>query len=348
MNAEELRTVVELATRAPSVHNTQPWRFAGRTAAGGGLAGIDLFADRERSLEVIDPEGRDLHLSCGAAVEFARVGVRSLGRSCAVHLLPDQQQPDHLAWIEVGGDEPATEEELRLHAAVPDRYTARERFDDTPVPEALIARLERAASELGAWLRVLGQKTDEVTLAVLLARSDEIERHDDRYEAELATWLNRPQEAGDGIPPAAIAPTRERASSFQLREMEAKGAHAAAPVTDGGVDGQTGPPPAEHPLVCIIGTPGDDRHAWLQAGEALGRLLLEAAAAGVQASPMTQVTEVASARAMLARALGLVGHPQIVLRMGYAHGHPTTPRRPLESVLDLPRPVMPAAGSQPD
>ncbi|MGA8681746.1 MAG: hypothetical protein WB592_14800, partial [Acidimicrobiales bacterium] len=170
MNTEELRTVVELATRAPSVHNTQPWRFAGRTAPDGDVEGVDVFADRERSLEVIDPEGRDLHLSCGAAVEFARIGVRALGRSCSVHLLPEREQPDHLAWIEIGGGEPPTEEELRLHAAVPDRYTARERFDDTPVPQDVVARLEHAASELGAWLRVLGEKADEVTLAVLLAR----------------------------------------------------------------------------------------------------------------------------------------------------------------------------------
>ena len=336
MNTEELRTVVELATRAPSVHNTQPWRFAGRTAPDGDVEVVDVFPDRERSLEVIDPEGRDLHLSCGAAVEFARIGVRALGRSCSVHLLPEREQPDHLAWIEIGGGEPPTEEELRLHAAVPDRYTARERFDDTPVPQDVVARLEHAASELGAWLRVLGEKADEVTLAVLLARSDEIERHDERYEAELATWLNRPREAGDGIPPAAVVPTHERASSLQLREMERKGGEDTPPKGAGGTEGATAPPPVEHPLVCIIGTPGDDRHAWLQAGEALGRLLLEAAAAGVQASPLTQVTEVASARAMLAGGLGLVGHPQIVLRMGYAHGRPTTPRRPVESVLDVP------------
>ena len=332
MNAEELRTVVELATKAPSVHNTQPWRFAARMAAGEDVVGVDVFADRERSLEVIDPETRDLHLSCGAAIEFARIGLRSLGRACAVHLLPDAADPDHLAWIEIGGTEPAGDEE-RLRAAVPTRYTARERFDETPVPDDLIASLEHTVAEAGAWLRVLGHKADEVTLAVLLARSDDIERHDDRYEAELANWLNRPEGSGDGIPAAAVVPTHERASAFQLREMEAARLSEPEP-RDNPAAGYDIPPPAEHPLVCIVGTPGDDRRAWLVAGQALGRLLLEAAAAGVQASPMTQVTEVASMRAMLAAGLGLLGHPQIVLRMGYAHGHPTTPRRPVDSVLD--------------
>lgn len=331
MNAEELHTVVELATKAPSVHNTQPWRFSARSDLAGDIVGIDVFADRDRSLDVIDPEARDLHLSCGAAIEFARIGVRSLARACTVHLLPDAGDTDHLAWIEIGGAEPVRAEEVRLLAAVPARYTARERFDDTPVPPALVADLEHTVSETGAWLRVLGHKADEVTLAVLLAKSDDIERHDDRYVAELTNWLNRPQGSGDGIPAAAVVPTHERASAFQLREMEA--ARLGDAQTGPGAAPDT-PPPAEHPLVCIVGTPGDDRLAWLIAGQALGRLLLEAAAAGVQASPMTQVTEVASVRAMLAAGLGILGHPQIVLRMGYAHGHPTTPRRPVDSVLD--------------
>ncbi len=335
MNAEALRHVVEVATRAPSVHNTQPWHFAGRAEPDGKITGIAVLADRERVLEVIDPEGRELHMSCGAAIEFARIAVRALGLSCAVTLFPDVDRSDLLALIGIGNEEPPTDEELQLIAAVPDRYTARERFDDTPVPDELVVRLEETVVEVGTWLRVLGDREDEVTLAVLLARSDEIERHDSRYESELTTWLHRPQSSRDGIPPDATVSTQERASSFRLREMESDVEVPRASAAD---RPPKEPPPAEHPLVCIIGTPEDDARAWLQAGQALGRLLLEAAAFGVQASPMTQVTEVPSVRAMLTAGLGLVGHPQIVLRMGYAHGHPSTPRRPVDLVLDLPDP----------
>jgi nitroreductase len=346
MKAEELRTIVEAATRAPSVHNTQPWRFGERRDPTGQIAGIDVFADRSRMLDVIDPEGRDLHLSCGAAIEFARIAIRSLGRACTVHLQTEPLRPDHVAFIDIAAAEPATDEELRLFAAVPARYTAREAFDETPVPDGLIERLKLIASTFGAWIRVVGQHDDEVTLAVLLSRSDDIERADDRYVAELTAWLHRPATAGDGIPEEAIPglKPKERALSFRLRDMRSGsadegvadegGAAGGAEEPESVSDHRDSPPPAEHPLVCIIGTPGDDSYAWLQAGRALGRVLLEAAAEGVQASPMTQVTEVSPTRMMLAQGLGLVGHPQIVLRMGYAHGRPTTPRRPVDSVLD--------------
>ena len=66
---------------------------------------------------------------------------------------------------------------------------------------------------------------------------------------------------------------------------------------------------------------------------ALGHLLLQATARGLSAAPMTQALEVPSARLQLGRGIGAIGHPQMLLRMGYGTGHPTTHRRPVDEVL---------------
>jgi len=70
----------------------------------------------------------------------------------------------------------------------------------------------------------------------------------------------------------------------------------------------------------------------------MGWVLLRAAADGVMASPLGQVLDVPVTRAMLARELRLLGHPQMVLRMGYPvqHDSARTPRRALDSVIDPP------------
>src|SRR5687768_6760393 len=90
-----LHHVIEAATLAPSVHNTQPWRFVLRPD------GFDLLADPGRRLPVLDPTGRLLHLSCGAALVTARTAARALGLAADVELLPDPEWPDLLARLTV-------------------------------------------------------------------------------------------------------------------------------------------------------------------------------------------------------------------------------------------------------
>lgn len=330
MEHEQVRRVVEAATRAPSVHNSQPWRFSEVAGPDGSPVALDLHADRSRSLDVLDADGRDLHLSCGAALEFASIALRAGGTAVEVALLPDPGDPDLLARIEFTGAEAPAPAEAALYEAIPLRYTERDRFDDDAVGHEIAEELRAEALARGCFLRVLDRPGDEVAVAVLLARADEIERGDDRYEGEVAAWLRDDPSAEDGIPKAAFPdlPVAERASSYKLRDF-APGQPAAERAA-----GEPVAPPVEHPFVCLIGSDGDDPKSWLAAGQALARVLLRAASHHIQAQPMTQVTEVAPTRAMLSRDLGLVGHPQILLRMGYAHGRPVTGRRPVESVLD--------------
>src|SRR3954452_11372851 len=105
---DEFRGIVELATRAPSVHNTQPWRFA---LVGGA---IELRPDYSRRLPVMDPDGRLLTISCGAALLCARLGVRRLGREPVVTLLPDAADADLFAVLADGGAAPLTVGESAL------------------------------------------------------------------------------------------------------------------------------------------------------------------------------------------------------------------------------------------
>jgi hypothetical protein len=165
-------------------------------------------------------------------------------------------------------------------------------------------------------------------MAVLLAHADEAQQSDPDYLAELAHWRTH-ERAQEGIPDAALldGPVSKRGSEFALRDFDAG--------TSAPPDRPTDPPTAEHPLVVVIGTHDDDREDWIRAGMAMGRVLLQAAADDLATSPMTQVVEVEPFRARLRKELGLVGLPQVVLRVGYGRGRMTTRRRPVDDVLDL-------------
>ena len=89
-----LRLIVAGALRAPSVHNTQPWRWHATSRT------LELHADRSRGLPATDPEGRNLVISCGAALHHAQVVARALGWATHVDRHPDPDDPDLLARLE--------------------------------------------------------------------------------------------------------------------------------------------------------------------------------------------------------------------------------------------------------
>ncbi|MDP9239929.1 MAG: nitroreductase [Actinomycetota bacterium] len=328
---EVLLVAAEAASLAPSVHNSQPWGF---TLHGDSL---DVFADRSRWLPATDPTGRELMISCGAAICYAALALRGMGRDVRTTLLPDLSNADHLARLSLGGRRPASYSERALIRALPIRHTDRGRYEDRPVPAALIEELRRGVAGYGAWLRSVVTAEDEIETAVLLSRADAIERADPAFVGELAAWSRDDDDSLDGIPRAAVpsTPVADRASNYRLRDFDVAGRAAGGdlhrPIV---VDS---PPSPEHPLVVVIGTPDDDRRAWLQAGQALGWLLLRATADGVSSAPMTQVLELPATRGRLRSALQLVGHPQMLLRMGYGSGRPTTHRRPMADVISADR-----------
>jgi hypothetical protein len=321
---EQVREVVELASLAPSVHNTQPWRFGwdGRS--------LTVHDDPARAVPVIDPTGRERVLSCGAAVENARLAVRGLGRHCDVALLPDPAEPALLARLTPGSDEEPTPSEHALLEAVPRRYTDRGRFLPKPVGAEVIDRLRAAAEGVGAWLRAIDRPDEQIALSVLLSHADQLEAENPAYREEMRRW--RTHDRGtEGIPDAAVPAegVAGRGSDYQLRDFDAGRPAAAEPSSS------DEPPVPEHPVAVVLGTDDDEPRDWLRAGMALGRVLHQATVDDLAASPMTQVVEVERLRLRLRQELNLVGMPQVVLRLGYGQGRMTTRRRPVDEILTV-------------
>lgn len=319
----DFTAVVDLVRRAPSVHNTQPWHLH---VADGVL---ELRRDPDRQLTVLDPSGRQQVVSCGAALHLARVGLRVQGFGSRVEYLPDPSDGDLLARVHPVPGHEVSDQDVVLERAARRRHTQRGPFDPEPLAPAVAGAIRAAGEAEGAWVRVLTERDELVELAVLLARADEAERDDEAYRRELAAWTRRPAARCDGVPPEAVAEVRHRASTLPLRDF---GLGAAGGGTAGtAVDEQ--PPPAERPAVVVLGTTGDSLTDWLVAGQSLSALLLRAQLDGVQASPLGQVVDQPWARSLLAAQLGVVGHPQMVLRIGHARPGPDTPRRPVNDVL---------------
>ena len=123
---EQVEELLATAGRAPSLHNSQPWRFRVTPNL------IELHADPARRLPVADPDGCELRIACGAALFNLRLALHGLGIRPIVTVLPDPEQPELLAAVRHGGTKPPTPEQLRLLRAVPNRRTNRHPFTTPP------------------------------------------------------------------------------------------------------------------------------------------------------------------------------------------------------------------------
>lgn len=302
LTPSQARSVVEAATAAPSVHNSQPWLFAVQPDR------MQVRADRSRLLPRQDPDGRELHISCGAASLNAQLALRALGMTATPTLLP---APDVVAELTLVHGTPACAHELRLLAAIPRRHTDRSAFSDEPISSHVIERLAHAAETEGAWLQVLSTG-EMLELAVLQAHAQSSLRADVPAQQERASWGRDKATAVDGVPADLVPGWAPRNS--------APGAVRDTSIRD---------------VVLVLGTLGDEPVDWVRAGRALARVLLEATDAGLVAAPATLALELPTVRDALRGVLALQGAPQMVLRTGYPSGLGTarTGRRPVEQVL---------------
>jgi hypothetical protein len=315
VDAELADHLVRFATLAPSVHNTQPWHFVRRDD------GLDLRADRTRQLTVLDPDGRQLVQSCGAALHHLRVAARGAGLDPTVVLVPDPADPDLLARVVLRQGRPPGPDEVASAVAQLSRSTARGRFVEEALPEALLDELRIGVEGEGARLRVV-RASELIDVQVLVSRAEAYLETDPAYREELARWV---RDGGpDGIPIEALGEQTDRAELVPGRVFLSRPGSAT-------VD----PPVAEHPSLVLLLTDGDNSRDWMVAGQALSNLLLQCAQRGVVAQPIGQVTDIPSTRQALAAALGVIGRPQMLLRLGRGvSGHHTLRHGP-EDVLDV-------------
>jgi hypothetical protein len=310
-----LVAAAEAALRAPSIFNTQPWRWY-VTADG-----LELAADPRRQLVVVDPEHMMSTLSCGIGLHHARTALNAAGHSHVVDRLPDPARPDLLARIRITGTHTPDPVDVRRYEASQIRHTDRRPFEGEALPDPVFDRL-RAAAEVEHGYLYRMRPDDVPALAAAVSRAQRIEMADPDYRAELTRWTNRPAGSGDGVPADTVPPATPR--TVPVREFTITGTetgYSIEPLAEEGTDRAA--------TYLVLAGESDDQLEWLRAGEALSAVWLSAVIEGLSLSPMSDVAEVPSTRALLRGVLAGIGYPFLVLRIGkISPAEPAEPQAP--------------------
>lgn len=313
-----LRKAAEDAGRAPSLLNTQPWRWRVRDGV------LELWADHSRQVHSIDPTGRMLTIGCGTALHHARVAVARAGYEPVVHRLPDPAQPQLLAWVRLGSPRPVRRADIDLFRSISRRRSDRRPFPAiAPMPPATLAKLQQAAeAEQTRLYRIAPEQVTSLGLAAELAQT--FETGDERYLQELHAWT-RTAETGEGVPATTYVANVPR----------------PVPVRDFARDGEI----MQHPGLgddryaeyVVITTEADELADWLRAGEATSAVWLTATSRDLAASVISDVVEVPQARDLVTGMVPQPGYPQLLFRMAFdmqPAPPKASPRRRPDDIID--------------
>lgn len=307
---------MRLAGRAPSVHNTQPWRWVLDNGT------LHLYTDPDRLLVAADPHGRQLVISCGAMLHHVRTAFGAAGWHTDTVRMPNLADPGHLAEIRFRpwGDPPAG---LVARArAIDERRTDRLPLDPPRDWPALAKRLRMLTSPHYVELDSL---EDSVRPRLIAAseQSAALRRHDMLYQGEIGWWTGHSGTL-EGVPQDALI------SDAEFARVGVGRTFPSAPHSARRSDRE------DRSALAVLSTEGDSLLEWLRAGEALSAVLLECTVAGEATCALTHITEITGPRRLLTSLLPAGRYPQLVIRVGTAVEStpvPPTPRRPLVDIF---------------
>ncbi|MFF6783756.1 Acg family FMN-binding oxidoreductase [Streptomyces sp. NPDC012510] len=327
LDAATVESLLAAAVAAPSIHNTQPWRF--RLNPNSQM--LEVHSAPERTLPLTDPMHRAQYLSVGAAVFNLRLAAVHHGWRPEVKLLPDPHAPGLLATVRLTGPLDAEDQpsDPGLYEAIARRHTSRMPFTGRSVPEPIVAEMTSAAHAADARLHVPDIAGTRRLLRLTAAAEARNHAHPDRT-AETLTWITAPgRDTPYGIPVTALGPP-DAGRRIPMRDF-------------------TGPIPAvrrpalwfeRHVQLALLWTAHDRRDDWLRAGQALQYVLLTATAHGLRTSLLHQAMEWPDLRAATALPRHKRCHPHVLIRFGYGPDGAATPRGPVHSTA---RPAAPSA-----
>lgn len=269
---DRLAFLVNYAVLAPSIYNSQPWKFNISED------GIYLYADESRWLSVADADKSEMYVSLGCALENMVIAAGHFGYNCTVSYFPGEKDLVAAVSLKPGLQ---SADSSRLFYAITSRDTCSLPYEQKVISGADLQALNESLSDGAVRILIAGDQDTKDRFRELVTRADAVQYSDASFKSELGHWISQ----------GVFGPTG----------LDAKIAQLSVIFLDSGPGQAQKDSDLINSTQCIgfLITANNDSMSSILAGRDLERFWLTVASLGIGLQPMNQALEVPETEAAL-------------------------------------------------
>lgn len=318
MNRDFLE-IISYAAKAPSGHNTQPWRFNFTENT------ISIKPNFVVALPVVDSGNRELYISLGCATENLLIATTHFGYQARI-IQCDKAE------IKIELIKSSQAVKKNLFHQIEWRQTNRNVYNGLKIKSEQLEKLQSLSSDenLKTYFAEIGSPLAD-TLTQYIAKGNEIQMNNKAFREELLSWMRfngkQVKASGDGLSykvfgnpalPGMIAKPIVR--QFLKPNTQNKGDRKKI---------------ASSSHLVLFTTKHNTVEEWIELGQLLQRFSLTTTELGIASAYCNQPCEVVSLANELQKLLPIEEeYPTLLLRIGYASPMSYSPRKKIEEVVD--------------
>ncbi|MFX0162486.1 MAG: Acg family FMN-binding oxidoreductase [Candidatus Hodarchaeota archaeon] len=323
---EGIRSLVDYAVLAPSLYNSQPWKFRVRLEEERDEGLIQLFFDRGRCLPFVDPSFKEIYISLGAALENLIVAAEYFKYTPYVKFLPEGEKSDLVANVELM--RAVGKEDEALFKAISERRTNRGPYESRAVSDEVIEKLESIVPE-GLNLQFVSEDKVKDFIASAVKNALKYQFRNKKLRNEIYSWMRFSREEAvtcrDGISleawnisglKAKIFPVVMKPKAVDLFHSDSLFVRSIGKLIE------------KTPLIGLLSADVNTRKTQIIGGRTYEQLSLVAINLGISFHPLNAAIEVETYKEQVRDAYMLLDEePFVLFRIGYGDLAPQSMRK---------------------
>jgi hypothetical protein len=181
--------IIRDAIKAPSGHNSQPWKFSYSNNK------LKIKADYEKSLPIADPDSHELLISLGCALQNALLSAKYFGYRADYEIKKD--------YVEIDLYKCENEDYPEIYNYIKKRQTTTSAYSDKKIDTEIINKIIKFSKKTSVSLKHINNKKEINKLKPLIFEAIKKQFKNKNYLKELIDWIrfseNEAMIKGDGI-----------------------------------------------------------------------------------------------------------------------------------------------------